>query len=105
MARPHRGLNKVPYKNPDGAHVIVAEPMLGIDVDHDGGGVGPEEFIVDPEDELVVPGGTVVAGGVDAGGEFAIGMDPSDRVSAHGSSDGGQVLGGDEVDFEELQRT
>ena len=105
VARPCRRRNKVANKNPDGADVIVAEPVLGVDVDHDGGGVGPEEFIVDPEDELVVPGGVVMAGGVDAGGEFTLWVDPGDGVSPHGTGDQGKILGGDEIDLQELQRT
>lgn len=75
----------------------VLEPVDGVDLDHDGGRVGLEELIIDPEDELVVPRGVVVAIGVDPGGELAVQVDPCDRIRSHRAADLFEVLGRDDV--------
>lgn len=81
----------------------VLEPMQSVDLDHDGRRVGVEELIVDAEDKLVVPRRVVVAVGVDAGGEFPVGVDPGDGVGSHGAGDGGEILGGDHIELKKLE--
>ena len=61
----------------------VFEPMESVDFDHDGGGIGAEKILVDPEDELVVPCGVVMAMSVDPGRKLPVWVDPRHGVSPH----------------------
>lgn len=78
--------------------------MLSIDLDHQARRVRSEELIINTEHEFIVPCGVVAAVGVDPGGELPVWVDPCDGVGTHGAGDGGEVLGGDDVELEELER-
>lgn len=87
-----------------GADGEVAEPGEVVDLDGEGGGFMIEEIPVDVEEHLVIPHGIGVAFVVDLGGELVIGGDVGDGERSEHFGDRGEVLGGDEVDFEELGR-
>lgn len=55
------GREEVGNQDGDGADEDLAEPGVGVDLDHDDGVVGIEEVVVDAEDKLLVPGGVGVA--------------------------------------------
>ena len=96
------GREEVGELDGDGADEDVAEPGVGIDLDHDDGVVGIEEAVLDAEDELLVPGGIGVAFLVHLGGQFALRVEPRHRVAPNGFRHLGQVLGRDHVDLKEL---
>lgn len=67
----------------DGADEYITEETHAEDVDHEGGGVAPEEVVVGAEDELVVPGLVGAAVCFDAGRELVPGVHPRHRVRLH----------------------
>ena len=91
---------EVSDEDANSADVDVFEPMKRVDLNHDGGGVGAEKFVVDAEDELVVPRWVGVALGVDARGELPIGVDPRNRVGPHVPAHGSQILGRNDIEFQ-----
>lgn len=104
LLRAHiRRRNKISDEDTDGADEDVFKPMTGVDFDHDGGGVSAEKVLLHPKDKLVIPGGIGVAIGVDAGGELPLGIHPGGGVGFHLLGNGLQILGGDDVDFEQLE--
>ncbi|KAF2314049.1 hypothetical protein GH714_021744 [Hevea brasiliensis] len=50
VSRSATPMNEVSDNDADGANVNVAEPMEGVDLDHNGGGLAIEKIIVDSED-------------------------------------------------------
>lgn len=101
MVRPRNRRYEVPDDGSDGSDVDVAKPMHGVDFNHDGGGVAVEEFVVDPENELVVPSRIGVALAVDTCRKFPLLMNPSHRVGPHFATTYGlQILGGNHIDFQ-----
>ncbi|KAL2348078.1 hypothetical protein Fmac_002078 [Flemingia macrophylla] len=97
------GREEVAEEEADGADVDVFEPMDGVDVDGDGGGVGVEEVVVDAEDELVVPCGVCAALRVDSCGEFHVRVDPGDSVGVHVAGHWGEVLGRYHIQLQQLE--
>lgn len=88
----------------DAEEAVAAEAPGVEEVDVDGGGVGGEEVVVDAEEELVVPGGISVAGGVQQASAELVGrIHPGGGV--HGRGPGGRVelLGGDDGELQEVE--
>lgn len=52
-------------------------------LDHDGGGVGVEELVVDLEQEFLVPCRVCIAVLIDPCQQFAFWVKPCDRVGVH----------------------
>lgn len=91
-------------KDTDGPDGRITEETHAEDLDHEGGGVGPEEVVVDAEDELVVPGRVGAAVSVDAGRQLAPGVRPRHSVGLHAPRYRVQVLRGDYVELEKVER-
>lgn len=77
--------------------------MRCIDLNHDGGVIFPEKPLIHPENKLIIPRRVIVALGIHAGRELSVRVDPRFRVRAHFLGDGLQILGGDDVYFQELE--
>jgi len=96
--------DEITNEDTDGAHVDISEPVEGVNLNHDCGGVGVEERVVDAEDELVVPGGVVISLRVHPGRKFPVLMDPRHSVRPHGTRYICEVLCRYEIEFQELER-
>lgn len=103
--RHHSRRNKVSNEHPNGADDDVAEPMCGVDLDHDGGGIFPEKLLIHLENKFVIPRGIVVPLCIHARGELPGRVDPGPGVGAHLLGNGLQILRGDDVYFQELERS
>ncbi|KAF7817802.1 Protein PHR1-LIKE 1 [Senna tora] len=69
ISRTRGGRDEVVDEDTHGADENITEPCGCVDLDHDGGGFGIEEFFVHTENELLVPCGIGVTGEVGSGGE------------------------------------
>lgn len=96
--------DKVSDEAADGANEHVAEPVVGVDLDHDGGGVLPEKLLLHTEHELIVPRRVVLPLLVHAGRQLPLGVHPRRRVCLHRLRHQLQILGGDDVDLQQLVR-
>lgn len=78
--------------------------MDGINLDVDSGIVMPEEFLVHAKNKLVIPRWVVTTFNVNTRGKFPRRVDPRGRVGLHFLGNVFQVLRGNDVYFQELER-
>lgn len=91
-------------KDTDGAEDAGGATSGGVDLDVDSRGVGLKESRVNAEDEALVPDWVGVAGVVGEGAELVVGVRPSDGVSVGAAAGGVEILSGDEVELEKMER-